>query len=94
VSSAYSGAGSACTLPRKALEEAGHTGFKYQQWTLTPPRDMGTMVEGKIEAGVCRKGLNLIMMPNRHNVEIAAVYGETGEYLSLGSSQRENLLTI
>ncbi|KAI1407246.1 P-loop containing nucleoside triphosphate hydrolase protein [Hypoxylon sp. FL1857] len=40
-------------------------------------RDMGTMVEGKIEAGVCKKGMSLIMMPNKEKVEIAALYGET-----------------
>lgn len=42
-------------------------------------RDMGTVIEGKIEAGVTKKGMSLIMMPNRHNVDIAAVYGETEE---------------
>ncbi|KAK1832496.1 putative translation release factor erf3 [Podospora conica] len=40
-------------------------------------RDMGTMVEGKIEAGVIKKGMSLILMPNKHNVDISAVYGET-----------------
>ena len=42
-------------------------------------RDMGTIVEGKIEAGVCKKGMSLIMMPNKERVEIAALYGETEE---------------
>lgn len=40
-------------------------------------RDMGTMVEGKIEAGVIKKGMSVIMMPNKQAVEIAAAYGET-----------------
>jgi len=40
-------------------------------------RDMGTIVEGKIEAGVVKKGMSLIMMPNRVNVEVSAAYGET-----------------
>ena len=40
-------------------------------------RDMGTMIEGKIEAGLIRKGMSLVLMPNKHNVDIAAVYGET-----------------
>ncbi|KAH7032150.1 P-loop containing nucleoside triphosphate hydrolase protein [Macrophomina phaseolina] len=40
-------------------------------------RDMGTMVEGKIEAGVIKKGVNYLMMPNRETVGIAALYGET-----------------
>ncbi|KAI1267935.1 hypothetical protein F5Y18DRAFT_376939 [Xylariaceae sp. FL1019] len=40
-------------------------------------RDLGTMVEGKIEAGVCKKNMTLIMMPNQEKVDIAALYGET-----------------
>ncbi|KAI1431094.1 hypothetical protein GGR50DRAFT_689998 [Xylaria sp. CBS 124048] len=46
-------------------------------------RDMGTMVEGKIEAGVCRKGMSLVMMPNREKVEIAALYGETEDEIQI-----------
>ncbi|KAI0129430.1 P-loop containing nucleoside triphosphate hydrolase protein [Xylariales sp. AK1849] len=42
-------------------------------------RDMGTVIEGKVEAGVCKKGMSLIMMPNRDRTEIAAIYGETEE---------------
>lgn len=42
-------------------------------------RDMGTIVEGKIEAGVVKKGMSLVMMPNKAPVEIAATYGETEE---------------
>lgn len=45
-------------------------------------RDMGTIVEGKIEAGVAKKGMSLMMMPNREKVEIAAAYGETEEEVS------------
>lgn len=40
-------------------------------------RDMGTIVEGKIESGVVKKGVSLVMMPNRDKVEVAATYGET-----------------
>ncbi|KAI1301086.1 P-loop containing nucleoside triphosphate hydrolase protein [Xylaria venustula] len=47
-------------------------------------RDLGTMVEGKIEAGVCKKGMTLIMMPNKEKVEIAALYGETEDEIPLG----------
>ncbi|KAH7019352.1 putative translation release factor erf3 [Ilyonectria destructans] len=39
-------------------------------------RDMGTIVEGKIEAGVVKKSMGLIMMPNKQNVEASALYGE------------------
>ncbi|KAF8864738.1 hypothetical protein BDZ45DRAFT_491005 [Acephala macrosclerotiorum] len=42
-------------------------------------RDMGTLVEGKIEAGVIKKNMSLIMMPNREKVDVAALYGETEE---------------
>ena len=45
-------------------------------------RDMGTIVEGKIESGVVKKGMSLIMMPNRDKVEVAATYGETEEEVS------------
>lgn len=39
-------------------------------------RDMGTMVDGKIEAGVVKKGMTLVMMPRKQNVEVSALYGE------------------
>ncbi|TVY25568.1 Eukaryotic peptide chain release factor GTP-binding subunit [Lachnellula hyalina] len=42
-------------------------------------RDMGTLVEGKIESGVVKKQMSLIMMPNRDKVDVATVYGETEE---------------
>jgi len=42
-------------------------------------RDMGTIVEGKIEAGVVKKNMSLVMMPNRNSVDVAAAYGETEE---------------
>lgn len=40
-------------------------------------KDMGTIVEGRIESGVVKKGMSLIMMPNKTTIDIAAVYGET-----------------
>ncbi|KAL8704510.1 MAG: hypothetical protein Q9201_002319 [Fulgogasparrea decipioides] len=40
-------------------------------------KDMGTIIEGKIEAGVMRKSNNFIMMPNREDVSVSALYGET-----------------
>ena len=42
-------------------------------------KDMGTVIEGKIEAGGIKKGSTYIMMPNRDEVTIAALYGETEE---------------
>jgi peptide chain release factor subunit 3 len=42
-------------------------------------RDMGTMIEGKIEAGVIKKESTYLMMPNREKITISALYGETEE---------------
>ncbi|KAG6009706.1 translation termination factor GTPase eRF3 [Claviceps maximensis] len=39
-------------------------------------KDMGTMCDGKIEAGVVKKGMSLIMMPRKQTVEVSALYGE------------------
>lgn len=49
-------------------------------------RDMGTMIEGRIEAGVVQKNSNYIMMPNREEVGIAALYGETEEEIPYAMS--------
>lgn len=40
-------------------------------------RDMGTMVEGRVEAGVIKKNGSYTLMPNRSQVQVAALYGET-----------------
>ncbi|KAK5078444.1 translation termination factor GTPase eRF3 [Lithohypha guttulata] len=42
-------------------------------------RDLGTMIEGRIEAGVVQKTSSLTMMPNREQISISALYGETEE---------------
>ncbi|KAH6647525.1 P-loop containing nucleoside triphosphate hydrolase protein [Truncatella angustata] len=49
-------------------------------------RDMGTMIEGKIEAGVIKKGMSLIMMPNNDKIDITAVYTETEEEVGIAQS--------
>ncbi|KAL8650446.1 MAG: hypothetical protein Q9210_003825 [Variospora velana] len=46
-------------------------------------KDMGTMIEGKIEAGVLRKANNYVMMPNREEISISALYGETEEEMQM-----------
>lgn len=46
-------------------------------------RDLGTMIDGKIEAGVIKKGLSLMMMPNKQPVDVSAVYGEQEEEVQL-----------
>ncbi|ODV95036.1 hypothetical protein PACTADRAFT_50860 [Pachysolen tannophilus NRRL Y-2460] len=40
-------------------------------------KDLGTVVEGKIESGHVRSNQKLIMMPNRTNVEVVTMYNET-----------------
>lgn len=47
-------------------------------------KDMGTVIEGKIEAGVIRKGTAYILMPNREEITIAALYGETEDEIPQG----------
>lgn len=38
-------------------------------------KDMGTVVMGKVEAGECKKGQNLMIMPNRVSYStVASVY--------------------
>ncbi|KAF3015106.1 hypothetical protein G7054_g13777 [Neopestalotiopsis clavispora] len=49
-------------------------------------RDMGTMIEGKVEAGVIKKGMSLIMMPNNDKIDITAVYTETEEEVGIAQS--------
>lgn len=44
-------------------------------------RDMGTVIEGRIEAGVVQKGSSCLLMPNQNNATIAALYGDTEEEL-------------
>ncbi|KAJ6782025.1 hypothetical protein PWT90_06088 [Aphanocladium album] len=46
-------------------------------------KDLGTMVDGKIEAGVIKKGMNLVMMPRKQNVELSALFGEQEEEVSV-----------
>lgn len=48
-------------------------------------RDMGTMVEGRVESGVIKKNANCIIMPNRTKVEITALYGETEDEIPTGT---------
>lgn len=48
-------------------------------------RDMGTIIEGRIESGVIKKGSNYIMMPNREESSVAALYGETEDEIQLAT---------
>ncbi|ONH75561.1 Eukaryotic peptide chain release factor GTP-binding subunit [Pichia kudriavzevii] len=40
-------------------------------------KDLGTVIEGKIESGHIKKGQSLLLMPNRTNVEVLTIYNET-----------------
>lgn len=42
-------------------------------------KDMGTMVEGKIESGIIKKENKYLMMPNRQMIHISALFGEQEE---------------
>ncbi|KAJ5129627.1 uncharacterized protein N7515_005666 [Penicillium bovifimosum] len=45
-------------------------------------RDMGTMAEGRIESGIIKKNGTYLMMPNREEVYISALYGETEDEIA------------
>ncbi|KAL9110453.1 MAG: hypothetical protein Q9227_004997 [Pyrenula ochraceoflavens] len=47
-------------------------------------KDMGTVIEGRIESGVIKKGMTYLMMPNRVEAQIAALYGETEDEIPGG----------
>ena len=40
-------------------------------------KDMGTMIEGKIEAGIIKKENKYLLMPSKAEIQISALYGET-----------------
>lgn len=42
-------------------------------------KDMGTVIVGKLESGHIRKGDQLVLMPNKDQVEVAAIYNELEE---------------
>jgi peptide chain release factor subunit 3 len=45
-------------------------------------KDMGTIVVGKIESGLLKKGDALCLMPNKDAVEVAAIYNEMEDEIS------------
>lgn len=49
-------------------------------------KDMGTIAVGKLESGHIRKGDMLLLMPNRDEVEVAAMYNELEEEVNLAVS--------
>lgn len=57
-------------------------------------RDMGTMIEGKVEAGVVKKGMSLIMMPTKQQVEATAVYTDTEEEVGIAQCGNQTRLRL
>nr|AYM47849.1 transcription elongation factor 2 [Starmerella bombicola] len=45
-------------------------------------KDLGTVVEGKIESGALKKGASLLMMPNRQAVEVSTIFNESEQEIS------------
>jgi peptide chain release factor subunit 3 len=45
-------------------------------------KDMGTIIVGKVESGRLRKGEHCLLMPNKNDVEVAAIYNEVEEEVS------------
>lgn len=48
-------------------------------------RDMGTMIEGKIEAGVIKKDAKYLMMPSKAEITISALFGETEDEIPMAA---------
>ncbi|KAL1586574.1 hypothetical protein WHR41_05343 [Cladosporium halotolerans] len=48
-------------------------------------RDLGTMIEGKIEAGVIKKDAKYILMPSRAEITISALFGETEDEIPMAA---------
>ncbi|CAE7179497.1 unnamed protein product [Rhizoctonia solani] len=49
-------------------------------------KDMGTIVVGKLESGRIHKNDTLLLMPNRTNVEVGAIYNELEEEINFAYS--------
>jgi peptide chain release factor subunit 3 len=47
-------------------------------------KDMGTIVVGKVESGHLKKNDELLLMPNKTVVEVAAIYNELEEEVPVG----------
>lgn len=54
-------------------------------------KDMGTMVNGKIESGKVRKGQNVLIMPNRRVAEITGIFEEEDEIEAAGCGDNVRL---
>lgn len=50
-------------------------------------KDMGTVVLGKVESGVLKKGATLLMMPNRRSVEVLQLWSDEDEVNQITSGE-------
>ncbi|XP_055984614.1 eukaryotic peptide chain release factor GTP-binding subunit ERF3B [Sorex fumeus] len=59
-------------------------------------KDMGTVVLGKLESGSISKGQHLVMMPNKHNVEVLGLLSDDTEtdYVAPGENLKIRLKGI
>ncbi|KAF6063914.1 Elongation factor Tu GTP binding domain family protein [Candida albicans] len=57
-------------------------------------KDLGTIVEGKIESGHVKKGTNLIMMPNKTPIEVLTIFNETEQECDTAFSGEQVRLKI
>ncbi|XP_024435811.3 eukaryotic peptide chain release factor GTP-binding subunit ERF3B [Desmodus rotundus] len=59
-------------------------------------KDMGTVVLGKLESGSIFKGQQLVMMPNKHNVEVLGILSDDAEtdYVAPGENLKIRLKGI
>ncbi|RKP30046.1 hypothetical protein METBISCDRAFT_17188 [Metschnikowia bicuspidata] len=57
-------------------------------------KDMGTIVEGKVESGHLKKYATVLMMPNRTPVEVVAIYNETEQECDAAFSGEQIRLKI
>lgn len=57
-------------------------------------KDMGTLIEGKIESGSIRKGADALIMPNKVSIEILGVYTEADEEMAVATSGDQVRLRI
>ncbi|RLV90628.1 Eukaryotic peptide chain release factor GTP-binding subunit [Spathaspora sp. JA1] len=57
-------------------------------------KDMGTVVEGKIESGHIKKNGNLLLMPNKTSVEVLTIYNETEQECDVAYSGEQVRLRL
>ncbi|ETN62875.1 Ef1alpha-like factor [Anopheles darlingi] len=50
-------------------------------------KDMGTVLMGKVESGVAKKGINLLVMPNRTQVCVDQLWSDDEEVTSVGPGE-------